>query len=168
MSFDLQIRERISLYLAGSIDAAALESWLSGVTWELDHEHPATRQSAFDALRLLSEAANGDWTPSQLRDQLQALSKIVTDRTNSVLPSVAAMGGEELLSKLSKAQQGAEQRHADAYEEAPAFALMGYAYLATQTHRSSESGQPSDPAFRRQPKVESDTHAPVEEELAIS
>lgn len=167
MSFDLQIRERISLYVDGRIEAVDLESWLSEVTWEIDEEPPATRHVAFAALRLVSEAAHGDWSDDQLKDQLRALLKIPPDSSDSVLPSVAASGGEQLLGRLTVAQRRAESRQLEANDESRALALMGYAYLATQTRRSFESEQPSDPAFRRQPTAESDTPVPVGEELAI-
>lgn len=168
MDLDFQIRERISLYLNGQFDAAALESWLSEVTWEIDEEPPATRHIAYAALRLLSEAANGDWSDDQLNDQLRALLKIPSPTGDSALPSVAATDGEELLGKLSVAQREAESRHIDLEDDSAALALMGYVYLSTQTHRSFESELPSGPAFRRQPKGESDTPVLAAEELAIS
>jgi hypothetical protein len=166
MDFDLRIRERISLYLSGRSTDADLESWLSEAAWEIDDESPATQRLANSALRLISEATHGDWSQNQLKAQLQALLKIPRDSSSSVLPSVVAGGGEELLGKFSMAQRDAESRDIELDDEEAAQALMGYAYLSTP--RWFGSGQSSDPAFRRQSRGESDTPAPAEEELAIS
>jgi hypothetical protein len=168
MSLEVQIRERISLYLTGRIEAADLESWLSEVTWEIDGESPATRHLAFASLRLVSETANGDWSDDQLRAQLRDLCKIPAADSDSVLPKVEAVGEEQLLGKLSAAQEGAERRRLKADEESTAFAMMGYVYLATQTQRWYESERPNGPAFRGQAKGESDTPVPPEAELALS
>lgn len=168
MALDLQIREQISLYVTGGIEAADLESWLSEMAWEIDDEAPAIRHIGFAALRLVSESAHGDWSDDQLKVQLQALLKIPADSGDSVLPSVEVRSGEELLGKLSSAQRDAERRHIEVDDELAESALMGYVYLSTQTRRWYESERPSGPAFRRQPKGESGTPVPAEEELAIS
>lgn len=167
MSLEVQIRERISLYLTGRIEGADLESWLSEMAWEIEDEAAETRHIALAALRLVSEAAHGDWSEDQLKAQLRALLKIPPASSDSVLPSADAVGDEQLLGKLSAAQAGAERRRIEVDDESAAVALMGYAYLATQTQRWCESERPSGPAFRRQPKGESDTPAPAEAELAL-
>jgi hypothetical protein len=167
MALDDQIRERISLYLNGRGEAADLESWLSEITWGIDEEPPATRHIAYAALRLLSEAANGDWSDDQLNDQLRALLKIPPPGGDSVLPSVETRD-EGLLGKLSLAQQEAESMQVALDDDAAALALVGYAYFSTQTRRWSGSERPSGPAFLRQPKGETDTPVPAAEELAIS
>lgn len=70
---DLEIREQIGRYARGRIDGAELDAWLSAEA--ADAEDAATQQLAFDALRLLSEGANGDWEDEDLRDRLGALSR---------------------------------------------------------------------------------------------
>jgi hypothetical protein len=100
MSFDLQMLEQISLYLRGQIDVAELESRFAEITWDLDEEPPATRRVAFEALRLASETANGDWTDEVLREQLKRLLQTIpTSGTVSV-------AGEQFLERLSVAETG--------------------------------------------------------------
>lgn len=70
---DLEIREAIRQYIAGDVDARALEDQLEGVAWE-GLADPARRLTN-DALRLLAEQANGDWTDSDLREQLGVLTR---------------------------------------------------------------------------------------------
>ncbi len=166
MSFDLQIREQITRFCAGEIDAVDLEAWLSAATWEIDQESPATRQLAFDSLRLTSEAANGDWTDEELRDQLKALSEIVTDDSHSVSAGTPSLKAEGFLEQLSAAQQSrgtAQHREADQLA-----AIMRYAHLGSFTAASSETVRPSDREFLRQPKVENETPHRPPRELAIN
>jgi len=70
---DLEIREQLARYVAGKLDAAELEDWLENESWDVEFE--PTRALAADALRLLAEHANGDWTDLELRAQLGALSR---------------------------------------------------------------------------------------------
>lgn len=166
MSSDLQIREQISRYCAGEIDAAELETWLAAKTWEIDQESPATRQLAFDSLRLTSEAANGDWTDEELRGQLKALSGIVTDGSHLVSAETPSLKAEGFLEQLSAAQQQSSGQvlHREADQLA---AIMRYAHLGASTVGSSETAQPSDREFLRQPKAENETPHPAPKELAI-
>jgi len=166
MSFDLQIREQISRYCAGQIDAAALETWLSAATWDIDDESPVTRQLAFDGLRLTSEAANGDWTEQELREHLGALC-MVTDDTHSVLVGASTSpASEQLLDKLSAAEQ--ERKGAPDSDEARLAALMRYAGAGATTPQSSETEQPSGPGFLGRPIGENETPGSAPAELAIS
>jgi hypothetical protein len=71
---DLQIREKIRAYVDGKVEAGVLEDWVETSSWDLDHDAPAHRLAA-DALRLLAEHSNGDWTDAELRGQLGALSR---------------------------------------------------------------------------------------------
>lgn len=70
---DLEIREQIADFVRGDIDAAQLEDWLEDASWGEDAE--PTRTLAATVLRLLAEHANGDWTDSEMREQLGALSR---------------------------------------------------------------------------------------------
>ena len=70
---DLQIREQIARHVEGKLEPSELEDWLENESWEVEAE-PA-RSLAADALRLLAEHGNGDWTDSELRAQLGALSR---------------------------------------------------------------------------------------------
>ena len=70
---DLEIRERIASYVAGTIEAAALEDWLADVAWDLTEEPSSTHVAT--AMRLLAERGNGDWTDEELRDHLGALNR---------------------------------------------------------------------------------------------
>jgi hypothetical protein len=158
MTFDPQIREQISRYLTGTIDAADLETWLSAVTWDIDEEPQATRQLAFDALRLTSEAANGDWTETELRDQLRGLIQTVH------LDSTTLLVSEQFLGRLSAAEMGAQ---GDA-EGDPVVALMSYARYAAPMAGWFGSGRPNDRGFLHQPTVEKETRSPAPVELEIS
>jgi hypothetical protein len=157
MSLDLQIRDQISLYLAGQIDAPDLEPWLAAVVWDIDQEPAATRRLAFDALRLTSEAANGDWSDEELRDQLKALLQM----TPTV--HVAPVSGEQFLEKLTEAEEEARGQRTGVSAEA----LMSYAHLAA-TAGSFGNWQSSDRGFLHQPRGESSTQPPAQAELAIS
>lgn len=157
MSFDLQMWEQVSLYLRGHIDVKDLESWLAAATWELDEESPAIRRIAFDALRLASEGANGDWTDEALREQLKTLLRTIpTSETASV-------AGEQFLERLSAAEAEARKRRKGTGVEA----LMGYARSADPMEESYENWQSSDRAFLHQFEGESDTRHPAQAELAI-
>jgi hypothetical protein len=70
---DLEIREQVARYVEGTLEASELEDWLENESWDLEAE-PA-RTLAADVLRLLAEYANEDWTDSELRAQLGALSR---------------------------------------------------------------------------------------------
>jgi len=153
MSFDLHIAEQISLYLRGQIDVEELESWLAAEAWGLEGNSPSKRVVS-DALLLASEGANGDWTDEDLREQLKALLQTIPTS------GAASVAGEQLLERLSAAEAEA-QRRKERVE-----ALMGYA-SATPAQASSESWQPSDRGFLRQPTGEIDTQSPVPAELAI-
>ena len=70
---DLEIREAIRQYIAGDGDARALEDELEGVAW--DGLIDPARRLTNDALRLLAERTNGDWTDSELRAHLGVLTR---------------------------------------------------------------------------------------------
>lgn len=69
---DLEIREQIARYVSREIDAAALEDWLQDFTWDAER---SGGQLATDALRLLAEYSNGDWTDDELRTRLGGLNR---------------------------------------------------------------------------------------------
>jgi hypothetical protein len=157
MSLELQILERISLYVEGQIDVSDLESWLSAVTWQIDDEPDAIRRLAFDALRLTSETANGDWTEDQLRLQLEALAESVTDGATLVLWDASLVADEQFLGKISVAQRAAP---GFPDKEAALLDLMRYAHLSTHPLQSDYwfgSGQPSGRAFLGRSKAENET-----------
>lgn len=87
---DLEIRKQINRYLdpKGDVEAAELEAWLAAEAWDIDDEPQATRQLAFDAMRLLAERGNGDWDDAELRERLGALSRtywfVTAPKTDSV------------------------------------------------------------------------------------
>lgn len=68
---DLEIRQRIAAFTDGEVEPHDLEDWLETAAWDLDAE-PAKTLAA-DALRLLAEYGNGDWTDVELRERLGAL-----------------------------------------------------------------------------------------------
>jgi hypothetical protein len=70
---DLDIRRAIADYLAGGISPGELEDRLHDFAWDVDEE-PA-RSVAADALLLLAEHQNGDWTDDELRACLGAISR---------------------------------------------------------------------------------------------
>lgn len=73
MSDDLLIRQQIARLVDGGQSAADFEDWLQEFAYELETE-PA-RSLAHDALRVLTEHANGDWEDEEVLDQLGALSR---------------------------------------------------------------------------------------------
>jgi hypothetical protein len=159
MSFDREIREQISRYCAGEIDAANLETWLAASTWEMDNEPTAIRQLAFDALRLTSEAANGDWTDGELRQQL-------SDLCGNSIVETPSLVSEDFLGKLSAAEKNKGNRPKG--DEARLAAMMRYVRFGSPTEGLSETVQPSDRGFLDQPRDESKTPSPVPKELAAS
>lgn len=70
---DLDIRHSIADYLNGDISPRDLEDRIQDLTWDLDEE-PA-RSLAANALLLLAEHQNGDWTDDELRTGLGAISR---------------------------------------------------------------------------------------------
>lgn len=70
---DVEIREQIARYIEGNIIAQELEDRLENETWGLESE-PA-RTLAATVLRLLAEHGHGDWTDTELREQLGAISR---------------------------------------------------------------------------------------------
>jgi len=163
MSFDLQIREHISRYCAGQIDAAALETWLSAATWDIDNEPRATRQLAFDALRFTSEAANGDWTDQELRLQLARLCGLAGGHSAS--GDTRSPVTEGFLEKLPVAQK--RQEHGSTREADQLAAIMRYAHLGASKVASFGKAQSNDRGFLHQPRAESDTRPQPPKELAI-
>ena len=63
----------IASYLDGALSSRELEDCLQDFAWDLDEE-PA-RTVAADALLLLAEHQNGDWTDDELRAGLGAISR---------------------------------------------------------------------------------------------
>ena len=155
MSSNTGMRQKISDYVVGKIDAFDLEDWISTEVW--DAPPSDERQLGYDALRLLAEGSNGEWTDQELRVQLAKLCGIVTDT-----PSLRAEG---FLEKLSAAEESREQ--APKREEDQLAAVMRYAHLASPTAASSETAQPSDREFLHQPTAESETRRQAPKELAI-
>lgn len=155
MSSNTGIRQKISDYLAGRNDAFDLEDWISTEVW--DAPPSDERQLGYDALRLLSEASNGEWTDQALRVQLAKLCGIVTDT-----PSLRVEG---LLEKLSAAEESRGQTLKR--EDDQLAAIMRYAHLGSATAASSGTAQPSDREFLHQPKAENETQRQAPKELAI-
>jgi hypothetical protein len=101
---DLEVREAIRDYIAGNVDARVLEDRLEDVAWDTPAD-PA-RKLTDDALRLLAEQANGDWTESELREQLGVLTrtywfeqapKVVTGTSSTVIRQRVETGVAERL-----------------------------------------------------------------------
>jgi hypothetical protein len=72
---DLELRQRLARYAAGRADLATFEDWLTTETWDAAEDASPTERLAFDALRLISEHQNGDWTESELRGKLGAVGR---------------------------------------------------------------------------------------------
>ena len=73
---DQEIRERIRACIEDEISAAELEDWLETESWDDAEMSVPTQHLANDALRLLAERGNGDWTEEELAEQLGALSRL--------------------------------------------------------------------------------------------
>jgi hypothetical protein len=71
---DLKIREQIVRFVEGGLEPTELEDWLEDESWDL--EGGPVRDLAADVLRLLAEYDNGDWTETDLRGQLGAMSRM--------------------------------------------------------------------------------------------
>jgi hypothetical protein len=72
---DLEIRKRLARYNAKRMKLTDLDDWLNSESWDVRTEPPETQQLLFDAMRLIAEHANGDWTDAELRQKLGALSR---------------------------------------------------------------------------------------------
>ena len=68
-----EVRDQLADYLAGVVSASELEDSLEELTWEEQGLDPVARHLANEALRLLAEHANGDWTDDELTDRLGSL-----------------------------------------------------------------------------------------------
>jgi hypothetical protein len=148
MSGDTGIAQKISDYLAGNLPVSEFSDWITVHTWSLDDEPVDTQRVGYGALRLVSEAENGDWTEDELRHRLATL----------LHPGSA---GEGFLDKLADAQSEAS-RHAPSEDQQVA-ALIRYAAF---TVGSSETALSNGPSSLRQPRGESETQSPPEAELA--
>lgn len=149
MSGNTGFAQKISDYLAGNLPISELSDWVTVHTWGLDNEPAAVQRVGYGALRLLSEAENGEWTDGELRDRLADLLK--------------ASRGEGFLDKLADAQTQVS-KHAMT-EGQQAAALMQYAAFGI-TAGWSETAPPNGPSSLRQPRGESETQSPPEGELA--
>ena len=72
---DQNIRKRIRAYTEDELSAAELEDWLETESWHDDAMGASTERLANDALRLLAEHTNGDWSDAELADQLGMLGR---------------------------------------------------------------------------------------------
>lgn len=148
---DIEIREKISDYLAERVSLVELEDWISTEIW--DSPQSEARQLGYDALRLVSEAQNGEWTDDELRIRLASLLGILKDGAGSV-PADTSPKGEGFLDKLSAAQNAVPL--IPVKEEGQGAALLSYATLGIRLNWS-EMAQPNAPAFLRQPGGERNT-----------
>jgi predicted transcriptional regulator len=65
---DLEARQAIAEFLADKMDAATLEDGLEDLAWGADSD------VVNQALLMLHEYTNGDWTLGEVRDRLHALA----------------------------------------------------------------------------------------------
>lgn len=86
---DQEIRERIRAYVQGKSPAEELEDALEDLTGPFMGVPIGGQRLASDALRLLAEHANGDWTDDELRDLLGKMSRTYwfDSAPKSVIPS---------------------------------------------------------------------------------
>lgn len=165
MALDTEFREKISDYLAGQVSLADLGDWISIETVDIDNEPPAVRQRAYDALRLISEVENSEWTTDELREQLGAMIGILTDEGGSALAETASPSGEQLLEKLASAEQDKPQTPESDDEKIAA--LMRYAGFGLMAAWSG-TGRPNAPAFLHQPEGERKTPSQAPKEAVAS
>lgn len=71
----LEIREQILRYIDGDVSAPDLEDWLENGAWDEDGIEPPARALVQDALRVLAEHANDDWTEDELKDRLGQMAR---------------------------------------------------------------------------------------------
>lgn len=107
---DLKIREQIARYARGRIGADELDAWLSAEA--TDAEGESAQQLAFDALRLLSEGANGDWEDEELRERLGALSRLYWLEQ---APKTVILGSGSIFIRQSRWSVGTERLRAAEY-----------------------------------------------------
>lgn len=74
MGEDLAIREQIARLVDQEQTVADLEDWLQ--EYAADLEDDPAKSLAADALRLLFEHGNSDWTDDELAERLGALSRV--------------------------------------------------------------------------------------------
>lgn len=165
MSSDTGVRQKISDYVTGELDAFDLEDWISTVVW--DAPPSEERQLGYDALRLLAEASNGEWTDGELRVQLAKLCGMLPYGDRSTSGESPSLMSEGFLEKLSAAEEKRKQRASA--DEARLAALMCFAGAKAEASSPqwSETVQPSGPGFLDRPKGENETPDSAPAELAI-
>ncbi len=71
---ELEIRDRLSAYLASEISLQDFEDWFFPKTWDVDKlDDPALLDPVYEIKLNWAEFSNGDWTEEELRSMLRPL-----------------------------------------------------------------------------------------------
>lgn len=73
-SLELEIRDRLSAYLASEISLRDFENWFFPMTWDADKlDDPALLDLVYQIKLDWVEFSNGDWSEKELRSMLSSL-----------------------------------------------------------------------------------------------
>jgi hypothetical protein len=113
-SLELEIRDRLSAYLAGETSLHEFEDWFFPKTWDVDKlDDPALLDLVYQIKLDWAEFSNGDWSEKDLRDMLRSLvekftissspTKLVygTSSKNLLYPSLSIRPGQSVGIKSS-------------------------------------------------------------------
>lgn len=83
-SLELEIRDRLSAYLAGEISLHDFEDWFFPKVWDVDRlDGPALLDLVYQIKLDWAEFSNGDWSEKELRSMLRSLVEKVTISSSS-------------------------------------------------------------------------------------
>ena len=81
---ELEIRDRLSAYLAGETSLRDFEDWFFPKTWDVDKlDDPALLDLVYQIKLDWAEFSNGDWSEKDLRDMLKSLVEKFTISSSS-------------------------------------------------------------------------------------
>ena len=84
---ELEIRDRLSAYLAHEISLHDFEDWFFPMTWSVDKlDEPALLDLVYQIKLDWAEFTNGDWSEEELRSMLQSLVERYTITFSSTQP----------------------------------------------------------------------------------
>ena len=99
---ELEIRDRLSAYLAGEISLHDFEDWFFPKTWDVDQlSEPALLDLVYHIKLDWAEFTNGDWSEKELHDMLKSIAQkfTISDLPTKLVYGTSSLN-EELPSKL--------------------------------------------------------------------
>lgn len=73
-SLEIEIRQRLTHYLAGEASLQGFQTWLASATWNIHQDEPQTTQDlAYEIELRLAEFTSGHWEEPHLQELLKPL-----------------------------------------------------------------------------------------------